>query len=121
MDGLSAVVQSGNKRFSFNMAKARQGMKVPVGGYKLVCGEVGLGESRVKMTGGRSKPIGVAKDQTKKVCWGGPVRAEFAYQRRGDKVHLSPDHVWYYGAAGPALISRVICSSMSLSPPRSSV
>lgn len=97
---LSAVVQSTNNRFSFNMAKAGDGMKVPIGGYELICGEVGLGESRVKMTTGLSKPIAVAKDQTKKVCWGGPVRAEFAYQRRGEKVHFSPDHVWYYGAAG---------------------
>ncbi|MHC4514385.1 MAG: hypothetical protein ACYTGW_03490 [Planctomycetota bacterium] len=97
---LSAVVRSTNKRFSFDMAKAGQGMKVPVGGYKLACGEIGLAESRVKMATGRSKPIAVAKDQTKKVCWGGPVRAEFAYQRRGEKVHFSPDHVWYFGAAG---------------------
>ncbi|MHC4077555.1 MAG: hypothetical protein ACYST0_03820 [Planctomycetota bacterium] len=81
-------------------AVVRSGMRVPVGGYKLACGEIGLGESRVKMATGRSKPIAVPKDQTKKVCWGGPVRAEFAYQRRGEKVHFSPEHVWYFGAAG---------------------
>lgn len=97
---LAAVVQSGNKRFSFDMAKAGKGLRVPVGGYKLVCGELGLGENRVRMSTGLSKPIAVAKDQTKKVCWGGPVRAEFRYLRRTGKVHLSPEHVWYYGAAG---------------------
>ena len=30
----------------------------------------------------------------------GPVAAEFAYRRKGDKVQFSPDEIWYYGAAG---------------------
>ena len=34
------------------------------------------------------------------VGWGGPVKAEFAYKHEDQKVHLSPDRVWYYGDAG---------------------
>ena len=75
-------------------------MAVPVGGYKLMTGQLGLGASRVTMTTGKSKAIVVGKDQTKQVCWGGPVQAEFAYRRGGGKVQLSPDQVWLYGAAG---------------------
>ena len=97
---MSAVVRSTDRQYSFDMARAKDGMKVPVGGYKLMIGELGLGASRVTMETGKSKPIGVAKDQTKQVCWGGPVRAEFDYKRNGGKVHLAPDQVWLYGAAG---------------------
>ncbi len=104
---LSAIVQSTNGRYSFDMAKATAGMKVPVGGYRLVCGELGLAESRVKMVTGKSQPLAVAKNQTKKACWGGPVKAEFDYQRQDGKVHLSPAKVWYFGAAGEQYVGWV--------------
>lgn len=97
---MSAVVRSTDRRFSYDMARAKEGMRVPVGAYKLMNGELGLGKSRVTMKTGKSKPITVAKDQTRQVCWGGPIRAEFDYQRIGGKLHLSPDNVWLYGAAG---------------------
>lgn len=97
---LAAVVRSADLRYSFDMAKAADGMPVPVGAYTLVTGKLGLGESRVAMQTGKSKPILVPKDETRQVCWGGPIRAEFEYQRLGDKVHLAPDKVWLYGAAG---------------------
>ncbi len=97
---MAAVVRSADQKFSFDMARAKEGMAVPVGAYKLMTGQLGLGASRVTMTTGKSKAITVGPDQTRQVCWGGPVRAEFAYQRGGGKVKLSPDQVWLYGAAG---------------------
>lgn len=97
---LSAIVRSTDKRYSFDMARARDGMTVPVNAYKLMIGQLGLGKDRVTMETGKSKPIPVPKDATKQVCWGGPVRAEFEYQQAGGKVHLSPEKVWLYGAAG---------------------
>jgi hypothetical protein len=97
---MAAVVRSTDRRYSFDVSLAKDGMQVPVGAYRLMKGELGLGKSRVTMQTGQSKPITVARDQTKQVCWGGPVRAEFDYQRRDGKLHLSPDNVWLYGAAG---------------------
>lgn len=97
---LSAILKSRDGKHSFDMARAADGMKVPVGAYQMVCGELGLGQSRVKMSTGRSKEILIGKDQEQAACWGGPVKAEFAYQHSGGKVHLSPKKVWYYGSTG---------------------
>lgn len=97
---MAAVIRSADRKFSYDMAQATDGMMVPVAAYQLITGELGLGASRVTMTTGKSKAIAVGKNQTKQVCWGGPVQAEFAYQRGGGQVKLSPDQVWLYGAAG---------------------
>jgi hypothetical protein len=70
-------------------------------------GELGLGESRVQMVTGQSKPITVSEGKDTRVCWGGPVRAEFDYKRIAGKVHLSPKAVWYYGAAGEEYVNWV--------------
>ncbi len=52
------------------------------------------------MKAGRSQAIKIQKGKAGAVCWGGPVKAEFAFQRVGGKVHLAPDQVWYFGAVG---------------------
>ncbi|MFQ5505492.1 MAG: hypothetical protein ACE5F1_11945 [Planctomycetota bacterium] len=104
---LSAVVRSTDHRYSFDGARAALGLAVPAGSYELYCGELGLGESRVKMLTGESRPFEVASAQTRKICWGGPVRAEFDYQRQENKVHLSPKRVWYYGALGERYVDWV--------------
>ena len=97
---LSAILKSRDDKHSFDMSMAAQGMIVPVGAYSMICGELGLGKSRVKMATGRSKEIRIAKDQEQSACWGGPVKAEFSYQRNAGKVHLEPNKVWYYGSTG---------------------
>jgi hypothetical protein len=97
---LSAVVRSSDGRFCFDMAQVQTGLLVPAGSYQLVQGTIGLGESRVAMTAGRSKPFEVRAGGMQELSWGGPVQAEFAYRHSGGQVDLSPDAVWYYGAAG---------------------
>ena len=97
---LAAIIKSGDSQYSFDLAKTKDGMKVPAGSYDLVWGQIGLGESRVEMQKGRSQPILVAKDGEKTLSFGGPIKAEFAYQRSDSKVHLRPDKVWYYGKGG---------------------
>lgn len=104
---LGAVVRSVDGDHSFDVTHAKDGLRVPTGRYELVCGEIGLGSNRVKFATGRAKPIAVAKDADTSVGWGGPVRAEFAYRRRGGEVGLSPNEVWYYGAAGEQYVSWV--------------
>ena len=97
---LSAVVRSEDGRFCFDMAKEQSGLTVPAGEYRLLAGIIGLGENRVTMQGGRSKSFTVPPGGTKELSWGGPVKAEFAYRHSGTQIDLSPEHVWYYGAAG---------------------
>ena len=97
---LGAVVRSKDHAHSFELSGALAGLQVPAGTYEVIGGEIGLGQNRVKFDRGRSADITVPKGKTTEVAWGGPVTAEFAYQRAGDELHLSPEHVWYYGAAG---------------------
>lgn len=97
---LSAIVKSADGRFSFNLANAAQGMKIPAGSYAVVTGALGIGEQRVSFETGRSRMLKVRAAEKTSMNWGGPVQAEFAYRRQGDQLHLSPDAVWYYGKAG---------------------
>ena len=97
---LGAIVRSSDGTLSYDLARAKQGLRVPAGTYEVYNGEIGLGESRVKFRTGRARPVVVKPEAAISVAWGGPVKAEFAYRREADKLHLSPSAVWYYGAAG---------------------
>ena len=98
---LSAIVRSEDRRFSFDMSLARDGMLVPVGDYELCCGTVGLGTNRLAMSTGHAKAMTVKPDATTSVAWGdGPIRAEFDYVDRGGELVFTPDAIRYYGAAG---------------------
>lgn len=96
----AAVVRSVDGTFSFNLSKAREGLRVPAGKYVLVAGQLALGSNTAEIHTGRSAPIEVAPDATVRVAWGGPVRGEFAYERAGGKVQFTPWDIWYYGKLG---------------------
>ncbi len=97
---LSAVVISEDGKRSFDLAGAPSGLRVPAGQYKIHSGAFGLGTATVRVEPGSAKPLVVPANGRLALDWGGPVRAEFAFQREGDKVAFHPDYVWYYGAAG---------------------
>ena len=97
---LSAVIQSEDERFSFDLAQHPKGLRVPVGTYTFVTGQVGKGESRVTVAPGDMGDFVVEADKTLRPTWGGPLQAEFTYVRRGGKVTFSPDLVTYTGRAG---------------------
>lgn len=98
---LSAVVQSTDGRQSFQLAPSPDGLLVPEGNYVLLVGMIGLGESRLGIARGRSKPIAVAGGEASRPSWGqGPVRAEFRYQRRGGKIAFDPRAIQYFGTGG---------------------
>ncbi len=97
---LSAVVRSEDGRHCFDLASASSAVAVPVGNYRIDSGKVGMGTMAVTIGGGSSSAIAVEADATQEFEWGGPVRAEFTFQRRGDQVGFSPDQVWYYGSMG---------------------
>ena len=97
---LSAVVRSEDGRQCFDLAAAPGSVSVPVGNYRIDSGKVGMGTMAVTIGGGSSASMTVEADGSQEFEWGGPVRAEFTFQRRGDQVGFSPDQVWYYGTMG---------------------
>jgi hypothetical protein len=97
---LSVVVKSTDGRRSFELSGNPDGLTVPAGRYVVHRGELGLGANRLGFRQGRARALSVDANGTTELTWGGPVQAEFAYQRQGDQVGLSPDAVWYYGAGG---------------------
>ena len=97
---ISAVVRSADGQYSFDLADANKGMKLPAGEYAIVRGQLGLGGSRVWFRSGRAESLTIAAGETFETHWGGPVKAEFAYQRAGEEIRLSPEAVWYFGAGG---------------------
>ncbi|MDA1264666.1 MAG: hypothetical protein O2816_06265 [Planctomycetota bacterium] len=97
---LTAIVRSKDGKRSFDLALAPTGLQVPAGDYEIHSGSFGLGKATVQIQPGHSKPMTVVADGKQTLDWGGPVRAEFAYQRQGSEIAFHPDYVWYYGAAG---------------------
>lgn len=97
---LSAVLQSVDGRHCFDLARAAEGQQVPVGTYKLLGGKMGLANLEVAIGPGSSTRMEVASEKDVELVWGGPVKAEFNYQRSGSEVSFSPDQVYYYGKGG---------------------
>jgi hypothetical protein len=94
------VVVASEGELSFSLARARDGLKVPAGEYRLHGGSLALGTSRATIRTGRSRPFAVGAGATCRVAWGGPVQAEFLYQRKGDELAFAPWDIWYYGRLG---------------------
>ncbi len=100
----SAIVKTTKGTFSFDVAQLAEdtGGKVtlPIGAYELVRGTLQKGTYQVTIEPGDMKPFRVRTNKHTTLAWGGPIRAEFAYNRKGDKVQFSPNLVWYFGSAG---------------------
>ena len=96
----AAIVVSSDGNYSFSLAKAKSGLRVPAGDYKLLCGQLVLGDAKAQLRTGRSKPIHVTAGEQKITAWGGPVKAEFAFKREGESVAFTPWDIWYYGYFG---------------------
>ncbi|MDJ0976468.1 MAG: hypothetical protein QNJ98_18560 [Planctomycetota bacterium] len=97
---LTVLVRSQDGTHCFDLARAPEGLRVPAGTYELVGGTLGLGAARVAFTTGRAKPIAVQADETTRLSWGGPLRAEYRYALTTSEVAFQPDQIWYYGKAG---------------------
>jgi len=97
---LSGVVRSRDGRFSFELASHAEGVAVPAGTYELVTAVVGHGRARARIEPGAMPPIEVAPGGTAAPAWGGPLRMEFTFTRRGDMVVFRPADVAYVGRAG---------------------
>ena len=95
---MAAVLNSKDGRYSVHLSKQDAEVLVPAGDYLLHSGVLSLAGSRVTMQKGRSKPITVAAKADKMLSWGGPAKAEFAYQEKGDELVFDPNRIWFYGA-----------------------
>lgn len=96
----AAVVVNADATLSFSLARAREGLVVPAGEYRLHSGRLALGDASAVISAGASKPILVAAGTRAAPAWGGPVRAEFAVQRQGDTLSFAPWDIWFYGSLG---------------------
>jgi hypothetical protein len=94
---IAAVIQGGGH--SFNVADARNGLKVPVGTYELVAGFVQKGGETCWIKKGKSHPIEVSSGADVQVAWGGPIVAEFDYSVADEEIRVPPD-VKFYGQTG---------------------
>ena len=97
---LSAVVRSLDGKHCFELANHEGLVQVPIGRYRIASGKIGLGEQAVKIAPGTAASLQVDAQSQQEITWGGPVRAEFEFQRSGEQIAFSPEHVWYYGSSG---------------------
>jgi len=102
---LSAVVRSVDGKHCFDLAGVDGAAQVPVGNYRIWSGKIGLGEQAVKVAPGSAGSVSVDASNPQEFSWGGPVRAEFEFQRGGDQIAFSPEHVWYYGSSGEEYVN----------------
>jgi hypothetical protein len=97
----AAVFRSSDGRQCFNLADAQKGMRVPVGTYTLHSGELRLGDSRVRIGRGHSRPLTVKADERTIGRFGGaPIKAEFQFRRGGGAVAFHPKAIQYFGKSG---------------------
>jgi hypothetical protein len=96
---LTAVVASERGEFSFELASARDGMKVPAGSYQLVHAYGRKGAETVKAREGRMKSMRVEPGATAKVAWGAPVKLEFSWAPTGPG-EIQVEIPQFFGAAG---------------------
>ena len=97
---VSAVVLSEDGGSSFNLAGLKKGLTIPAGNYNLAYGTITKGTETVHVKAGRMKSLVVSPGKENKLEWGGPINAEFSYDRAGDKVSVSPQKMWFYGRSG---------------------
>lgn len=97
---VAAIANSESGSFSFNLASAKNGMKIPAGDYTIASGFAKRGGATVKMRAGRMQAIKLAADQTVNFEWGAKLRAEFSYARNGEKITIEPSTLKYFGKSG---------------------
>ncbi len=95
---MAAVLNSIDKRISVHLSKHDAKVVVPAGEYELHSGVLSLAGSRVSMAKGRSKSFAVAPSADAELAWGGPAKAEFAYQEKPGELTFDPNRIWFYGA-----------------------
>ena len=97
---MSVIVRSADGQYSFDLARVREGLKVPAGTYAFQSAKMGLGESVAYVRPGRIGQIAVKTGESTALSWGGPLQGEFKYAQAGGQIMISPADVTYFGRAG---------------------
>ena len=96
----SVILRSEDGTLAFDLAGQLDGLTVPAGTYVLHGGSLALGDSHVRFRRGKAEAVTVKAGETTRVLGGGPLKAEFAFQRRGDEMVFTPEALRWYGRAG---------------------
>ncbi|MHC4378299.1 MAG: hypothetical protein ACYS26_16985 [Planctomycetota bacterium] len=96
----AAVFVSEDGRHSVNLATSEGAALVPAGRYRLHSGQLAFSGNQVGVRTGESEWVEVTPDAHGALHWGGPARAEFAFNRRVGELSFDPNAIWYYGKAG---------------------
>ena len=96
----AAVFVSEDGRQSVNLATSEGAALVPAGRYRLHSGKLAFSGNQVGVRTGESDWVEVSPDTAGELHWGGPARAEFAFNRQVGELSFDPGAIWYYGKAG---------------------
>jgi len=99
-DLASAVVSSMDDSMSFNLANAKNGVRVPTGDYKVVHGTVTAGSESAVIRAGKMKNLSVKSGEATTLAWGGPLRAEVTWTHQNGTLTIAPENLAYFGKAG---------------------
>ena len=97
---VSALVESTDGRFQFNLADCKKGLAVPAGSYILKEASLKKKSLTAKVTKGSMKPFEVPASGAFALEWGGPVTAIYDWTENEGKVTVSPKALKFIGKAG---------------------
>ena len=96
----SALVESTDGRFQFNLADCKKGLKVPAGSYILKGASVKKRSLSAQIVKGDMKPFEVPADGAFVLEWGGPVTAVYDWKMNEGTITVSPTALRFIGKAG---------------------
>ena len=97
---ISALVESTDGRFQFNLADRKKGLTVPAGSYVLKEASIKKKSLTAKITKGSMRPFEVPASGAFALEWGGPVTAVYDWTEADGKVTVSPNALKFVGKAG---------------------
>ncbi len=96
----SALVESTDGRFQFNLAECKKGLKVPAGSYVLKGASVKKRSLSAQIVKGDMKPFEVPAAGAFALEWGGPVTAVYDWTMDNGTITVSPNALRFIGKAG---------------------
>ena len=96
----SALVESTDGRFQFNLAECKKGLKVPAGSYVLKNASIKKRSLSAQIVKGDMKPFEVPAAGAFALEWGGPVTAVYDWTLDKGTVTVSPKTLRFIGKAG---------------------
>ena len=96
----SALVESTDGRYQFNLADCKKGLTVPAGTYILKSASVKKRSLSAKISKGDMKPFEVPVSGAYALEWGGPVTAIYDWTEDQGKITVSPKALRFIGRAG---------------------